>query len=229
MSELANLIKQRRSIRRFLTTPIDQNLLKNILDEARHAPSGSNMQPWNLHILQGNMLRKIIDEVQKEYDLISVGVKKGESVPYDYYPKEWFSPYIERRKATGIGLYSTLGISKHQKSEMIAQQRRNYQFFDAPCGIICTIDKRLGTGSYLDYGLFLQNIVLLAQEHGLGTCLQASFLPYQHIFATELNFHEHEQLLCAVAIGFVDHSEIILDNKFQPNKKELESFITWHY
>jgi len=113
-----------------------------------------------------------------------------------------FEPYLTRRRTVGLGLYKLLGLTRENREGMAAQHRRNFQFFDAPVGMVFTIDRRLNTGSWLDYGMFLQNIMLLAREAGLHTCPQAAFCGYHAALRRTLPIPETETVVCGLSMGY---------------------------
>jgi nitroreductase len=166
-------ITSRRSIRAFLPTPVPRATVEEILAVASRAPSGVNTQPWRVTVLTGQAKDTLSRAVLAAYGEAGTasGTNTGE---YDYYPSEWVPPYIDRRRKVGWDLYSLLGITRQDKDRMHTQHGRNYRFFDAPVGLIFTIDRILRQGSWLDYGMFLQNIMLAARARGLDSCPQAS-------------------------------------------------------
>ncbi len=168
--DVTNAINTRRSLRGFLGDPIPQSIVESVLRTAARAPSGTNMQPWQVYVLTGEIRQRVCDAVCHAFDHTP---EKHDSEKR-YYPKKWFEPFISRRRKVGWDLYGLLGIEKGDKEKMKKQHRRNFQFFDAPVGLIFTIHRDLETGSWLDYGMFLQNIMLLAREAGLHTCPQAA-------------------------------------------------------
>jgi nitroreductase len=154
-------IRTRRSVRRFLPRPVPRAVVEELLDVARHAPSGTNTQPWRVHALAGAAKERLCRAVASAYD-------SGARAPeYRYYPEQWFEPYLGRRRKLGWDLYTLLGIGRGDKAAMHAQHRRNYRFFDAPVGMIFTIDRRLEQGSWLDYGMFLQTLMVAARARHL--------------------------------------------------------------
>ena len=167
----------RRSIRRFLPTPVPAATVEAILDAAARAPSGTNMQPWRGYALAGAPRDALVAAVQAVFD----SGEPGHEREVQYYPDTFFEPYLSRRRTVGWGLYGLLGIGKGDAAKMKAQHRRNFQFFDAPVGMIFTIDRRLATGSWLDYGMFLENIMIAARGRGLDTCAQAAWTQYHRV------------------------------------------------
>ena len=165
-------ITSRRSIRAFLPTPVPKEVVEDILRVASRAPSGTNTQPWQVHVLRGEAQHRLSRRIRAAYeDPREMAAQQEE---YEYYPKEWASPYLERRRKVGWDLYGLLGIGKADKDRMHAQHGRNYAFFDAPVGLIFTIDRVMQQGSWLDYGMFLENVMVAARARGLHTCHQAA-------------------------------------------------------
>jgi len=199
-SETDHAITSRRSIRAFLPTPIPAAEVEAILDVAARAPSGTNMQPWQGYVLAGVEKDRLCAAVQAVFD----SGEPGHRQEVQYYPDEFFDPYLSRRRAVGWGLYGKLGIARGEAAKMKAQHRRNFQFFDAPVGMIFTIDRRLATGSWLDYGMFLQNIMTAARARGLDTCAQAAWSHYHRAIRPVLGLTETEVVVCGMALGHAD-------------------------
>jgi nitroreductase len=193
-------ITSRRSIRRFLPTPVPAATVEAILDAAARAPSGTNMQPWRGYALAGAAKDALVDAVQAAFD--TPGIDRAQEVPY--YPNEFFEPYLSRRRAVGWDLYGLLGIAKGETAKAKMQHRRNFQFFDAPVGLIFTIDRRLATGSWLDYGMFLQNVMTAARGRGLDTCAQAAWTHFHRTIRPVLGLADEETVVCGMALGHAD-------------------------
>jgi nitroreductase len=200
MNVVDEAIASRRSIRRFLPTPVPVETVEAILDVSARAPSGTNMQPWRGYVLAGAAKDALVDAVQAVFD----AEEKGHVQEVPYYPDEFFEPYLSRRREVGWGLYGLLGIARGQAAKMKAQHRRNFQFFDAPVGMIFTIDRRLATGSWLDYGMFLENIMTAARGRGLDTCAQAAWSHYHRAIRPVLGLGEEETVVCGMALGYAD-------------------------
>jgi len=199
-------ITSRRSIRAFLDKPVEREEVARILDVAARAPSGTNTQPWKVHVLTGATRERLSNAILAAYaDPAQADAHHEE---YPYYPREWVSPYVDRRRKVGWDLYSLLGLTRDNKTGMAAQHARNYAFFDAPVGMIFTIDRIMEQGSWLDYGMFLQNIMVAARARGLDTCPQAAFTQYHRIIAAELGLPEHEMVVCGMALGWADPDRI---------------------
>ena len=199
-------ITSRRSIRAFLDKPVARDDIARILDVAARAPSGTNTQPWKVHVLTGAARERLSNAILAAYADPEQAAQHHEEYPY--YPREWVSPYIDRRRKVGWDLYSLLGLTREDKAGMAAQHGRNFAFFDAPVGMIFTIDRIMEQGSWLDYGMFLQNIMVAARARGLDTCPQAAFTQYHRIIATELGLPASEMVVCGMALGWADPARI---------------------
>ncbi len=192
-------IAGRRSVRAFKPDPVARETVAEILALASRAPSGTNMQPWRVHVLAGAAKEALSRAVRAAHD----GGEAG-GAEYRYYPEKFFEPYLSRRRKVGWDMYGLIGIEKGDHEAMHAQHGRNYAFFDAPVGMIFTIDRRLEIGSWLDYGMFLQNVSLAARGFGLETCPQAAFAPHQQVVREALKLDEREVVVCGMALGFED-------------------------
>jgi nitroreductase len=217
-------ITSRRSIRAFLPTEIDTATIREILEVAARAPSGTNLQPWKVHVLTGAARVRLSDRILAVYN--DPAQRAQHSEEYDYYPREWVSPYIDRRRKIGWDLYGLLEIGKTDKDKMHAQHGRNYLFFDAPVGMIFTIDRVLAKGSWLDYGMFLENIMVAARARGLDTCPQAAFTQFHRVIAAELGLGEHEMVVCGMALGFADPDAVA--NRLTTVRAPVDDFARFH-
>src|SRR3954451_17502023 len=200
MNSVDEAIATRRSIRRFLPTSVPAETVEAILDVSARAPSGTNMQPWRGYALTGAPKDRLIAAVQAAFD----AQEPGHEQEVQYYPDEFFEPYLSRRRTVGWGLYGLLGIAKGEAAKMRAQHRRNFQFFDAPVGLVFTIDRRLATGSWLDYGMFLENVMVAARGRGLDTCAQAAWTHLHKAIRPVLGLAEEETVVCGMALGYAD-------------------------
>lgn len=214
-------MRSRRSIRAFLPTPVPRATVEDILRAARHAPSGTNLQPWKVYVLTGATRARLVQAIlDTANDRSQDGQHEEER---HYYPLRWFSPYIDRRRKVGLGLYGVLGLTRDDKAGMRAQALRNYRFFDAPVGMICTIHREMEIGSWLDYGMFLQNIMLAARARGLDTCAQAAFKDYHKVVRRVLGIGEEEIVVCGVALGHADHGKV--ENSLHTDRMDLDEFV----
>lgn len=226
-SSIANIITSRHSVRAFTSKKVPKSVITDILSTASYAPSGSNTQPWKVYVTTGEVRDAIVNDVCQVYDdlLQHPELKVRYQPTYDYYPQKWFSPYIERRRENGWGLYGTLGIEKKDRDKIATQHKRNYVFFDAPVGIFVTVHKKLGTGSKMDISMFIQNILLMAKAKGLDTCPQAAWNEFQSIILAKINATEDEVLLGAIALGYADKENIV--NGFITPRVPADEFTTY--
>jgi nitroreductase len=199
-------ITSRRSVRAFLPTPVPRQTLVDILQVASRAPSGTNTQPWKVSVLTGESKAALSKKILAAHD--DPAERARHSDEYAYYPTTWQPPYIDRRRKIGWDLYSLLGIGKTDKERMHAQHGRNYAFFDAPVGLIFSIDRILEQGSWLDYGMFLQNVMIAARARGLDTCPQAAFMQYHRIITEHLALPAGEMVVCGMSLGHADPAAV---------------------
>ncbi len=217
-------ITSRRSIRRFLPEPVSRPVIEDILRVASRAPSGTNIQPWQVHVLTGDARQRLSARIVAAFD--DPAHVETHVEDYAYYPREWVSPYIERRRKVGWDLYGLLGIAKGDKEAMHAQHRRNFLFFDAPVGLIFTIDRVMEQGSWLDYGMFLQNIMIAARARGLDTCPQAAFTTFHRIIAQELNLPASSQVVCGMSLGRADPGAV--ENTLHTERAPVDAFTRFY-
>jgi len=210
----------RRSLRAFLPTPVPRAVVEEILAVASRAPSGTNTQPWRVYVLTGASKDALSRKIRAAYDDPAERVQHAEE--YAYYPTEWISPYIDRRRKVGWDLYGLLGIAKTDKARMHEQHGRNYEFFGAPVGLMFTIDRVMRQGSWLDYGMFLEGVMVAARARGLDTCPQAAFTQFHRIIGEHLGFDEREQLVCGMSLGHADPDAI--ENTLVTEREPVSGF-----
>jgi nitroreductase len=215
-------IRSRKSVRRFLPTPVPAAVVSHILNVAARAPSGNNVQPWRVYVVAGERRDKLCDAIVEA----ASGDPDRHQPEYAYYPTSWFEPYLERRRRCGFGLYATLDIARDDKVARERQMLRNYTFFDAPVGLIVTLDRRLNTGSFMDVGMFIQNILVAARAQGLHTCAQAAFAWFHKIAREQLPMGDNEILLCGIALGHEDVDAP--ENAFITERAGLDEFVSFH-
>jgi len=217
-------ITSRRSLRAFLPTAVPRETIESILAVASRAPSGTNTQPWKVHVVTGEAKSRLSAAVLAAHD--DPAVARTHTEEWDYYPREWASPYIERRRKVGWDLYGLLGIGKTDRAAMHAQHGRNFRFFDAPVGLVFAIDRVMRQGSYLDYGMFLQSVMVAARGRGLDTCPQAAFMQYHRIIAEQLTIPATEMVVCGMSLGYADASKV--ENRLRTEREPVGAFATFH-
>ncbi|HEY1229021.1 MAG TPA: nitroreductase, partial [Ramlibacter sp.] len=203
---VADAINSRFSTRAFLPTPVPRETIERMLALASRAPSGTNTQPWRVYVLQGASRDSLVAKVCAAHDAIYANPALAQEYreEYDYYPERWVSPYIDRRRENGWSLYGLLGIAKGEKDKMHAQHQRNFRFFDAPVGLMFTLDRVMGRGSLVDYGMFLQSFMVAARAEGLHTCPQAAWNGFAKIILPHIGAGPDEMLVCGMSLGHAD-------------------------
>ncbi len=219
--DITAAITARHSTRAFLDREVEEEKIHRILDTARWAPSGVNMQPWRVAVVRGTTKHQITEAL-----LAAREAGQKEDPDYRYYPKEWFEPYKSRRKATGLALYQALGISRQDTQARLEAWYNNYRFFGAPVGLLVFLDRRLGQGSWIDTGMFLQCLMLAAESEGLATCPQASLAEYPDIVRRILGVEEQFALVCGISLGYPDAEAAV--NNYRTPREPVESFTSWH-
>ena len=203
MMNVKEAFVSRRSVRRFLPDSVSKEKIENILEGAAFAPSGHNIQPWHVYVVQG---KKKLSMTNSIIEAIKDGSAKEMKNEFDYYPTEWFEPFVSRRRAVGFELYNLLGIGRDDFEARDKQMQENFHFFGAPVGMFITMDRRLATGTFMDVGMFIQSILVGARGEGLHSCGQVAFTKFHTLIAEQLKFKENEMLVCGVSIGYEDTS-----------------------
>jgi nitroreductase len=216
-------ITSRHSIRAFLTTPVAREDIESMLAVASRAPSGSNTQPWKAYVLTGQRLSALSDALVAAF--LSPDQETRYTEEYRYYPDIWEPPYIERRRKVGLGLYKLLGLGKEDKVGMKQQHARNFKFFDAPVAMIFTVEKTMNQGSWLDFGCFLQNLMVAARGRGLDTCPQAALNRFHPLIRQHTGIPDTEIVMCCLALGYADHSRI--ENTLISEREPVSGFTTF--
>ncbi|WP_087543215.1 nitroreductase [Acinetobacter sp. WCHA29] len=217
-------ITARHSVRAFLDTPVATETIKDILNVAARAPSGTNTQPWKVYVVTGQKRAEMIERVCAAQQALFQQPELAEQYQetFAYYPETWISPFIDRRRENGWGLYGLLGIQKGEKEKMAAQQLRNYQLFDAPVALYFTVNKAMGIGSKMDISMMIQNVMVAAKARGLDTCPQAAWNHFHPIVLDVLGAPDDEELVCTVALGYADPDHIV--NTFITPREAVENF-----
>ena len=199
-------ILTRRSIRAFLPDPVPRATVERILAVASRSASGSNIQPWKVRVVAGAARKRLSQAI---LEAIAREGPEGHKRDWNYYPVKWREPFLSRRRKLGWDMYSLIGVKKGDFEGTQRQHHRNFEFFDAPVGMIFTLDEDLEIGSFIDLGIFLQGIMVAARAHGLHTCPQAAFADYHAVIARELAIPEREIVICGMALGRADEAHPI--------------------
>ncbi len=215
--QVSEALEKRKSTRAFLDKPVDDSVIREILLAAGHAPSGVNTQPWQVAVVSGEAKQGLSAKLEAAF---RAGEKSA--MDYQYYPLEWQEPYKQRRKECGLLMYSTLNITREDKERQKNQWAANYRAFDAPVALYFFMDGIMEAGSYLDYGMFLQSVMLAAVERGLAVCPQAALAEYPALVKTELGYAEDTVLLCGMSLGYEDTAALV--NSYRTPRLEVDEF-----
>ena len=213
-------ILSRRSIRSFQPDPVPAGLMRRILECARWAPSGSNIQPWKVHVLNGRTRRDFTEA-------LLAAERNGESdaMEYHYYAPKWREPFISRRRACGYGLYAAMGIAREDRTRRRDAYLANYDFFGAGTGLLFWIPADLEHGSWLDYGTFIHSISLAARGWGLTTIAQGALGEFPHVAHRMFEVGSDYKLVGGMSIGWPKEDAPV--NRFQPDRLDIDDFTTW--
>lgn len=215
-------LKQRKAVRAYLDKSVEKEKINAILDAARHAPSGVNTQPWQVAVVTGKAKQALQTKIETAFRAGNKG-----KADYEYYPTKWIEPYKSRRKDCGLLMYNTLKIERGDTKRQQDQWAANYRSFDAPVMLLFFMDEHMQTGSYMDYGMFLQSVMLAAVDLGLATCPQASIADYPELIKSELGYNDNRILLCGMALGYEDKNADV--NSYRTSREEVGSFTDYFY
>jgi nitroreductase len=221
LMDVIEAIQQRASIRAYLDKPVAQDIIHNILEVARWAPSGTNTQPWHVAVVTGDSKQKLSASIIEKF-----ASQTPSNADYHYYPAQWREPYKSRRFQCGLALYQALGIAREDKVKRREQWALNYRFFDAPVGMVFYIDAQLRKGSWMDMGMFIQNVMLAARGFGLDTCAQASIAEYPDVVREVLNISNQFHIVCGMSLGYADYEQAV--NRYRTQREPVEAFTQWY-
>lgn len=213
--DVSEAVSSRISIRSFEAKEISNNLIEKLLKKAFRSPSGGNLQPWKIYVINGESMKKFLKFVQEW--------KEPETQAYDIYPPKLKEPYRTYRYELGEQMYSLLGIPREDKEARINQVLKNFEFFGAPCGLFCFIDKKMGPPQWSDLGMFLQTFMLLAREAGLDTCAQEAWSLKHNSVSSYVKASPDDMLFCGMAIGYGDKNADI--NQLRSQRKPFEESV----
>jgi nitroreductase len=201
-SDVYSVVAQRRSVRAFQTRPVDKAVVARVLQAAGRAPSGGNLQPWRVYVLAGAPLRALVSRMKGRLAQSA----EPDVIEYPIYPAELGSPYRERRQRVGRQLYDAVGVDRRNPDHRRVQTERNFDFFGAPAGLFCYIDRQMGAPQWSDLGMYLQTVMLLLRAEGIDSCPQESWSLYHRTVAEVTAPPSELMLFCGLAIGYADHS-----------------------
>ena len=220
--QVTEALRSRFSCRAFLDRPVSLSVIREILDEARKAPSGGNLQPWQVHVVAGKALTGLVEDIRRRF----VAAPVGEGTEYDIYPPHLAEPYRTRRFKTGMDLYRALGIAREDTEARQRQWQRNYEFFGAPVGLFFALDRALGPPQWSDVGMYILAVMLLARERGLHSCAQEAWAAWHGAVAAHIQLPASQMLFCGMAIGHGDESAPA--NAFRTERAPLDEFAVFH-
>jgi nitroreductase len=225
--DVTDAIRSRMSTRAFRQEPVAPQTIGDILQAAIEVSPARYMRHWKVYVLQGASRDALVQKVCAAHDAIYAdpALTAEYREEYDYYPERWVSPYLDRRRENGWGLYGLLGIAKGEKDKMHAQHHRNFRFFDAPVGLMFTLDRELARGSLIEYGMFLQGIMAAARSRGLDTCPQAAWNGFAKIILPHIGAQDGEMLVCGMSLGLGDGTHIV--NTFHTPRVPVRDFTRW--
>lgn len=217
--KVSGAIDARITVRQFSDKPVSEEQVRSLLEAAKRAPSGGNLQPWNVHVLTGAPLKALVEDVDRK-------LKSGamEEPEYNVYPPDLVDPYKTRRRVVGQALYDLIGVPREDKAGKLRQLSRNFRFFDAPVGLFFTMHRQMEIGQFVDLGMFLQNIMLLACEAGLDTCPQEAWARWHLTVGEHIHIPDDHMLFCGMALGYKDPTAII--NQLRTERERFENFVT---
>jgi nitroreductase len=216
------LIRNRVSTRAFLAAPVPEAEVRAILEIARYAPSGGNLQPWRVHVVSGPARGRLIEAVKKSLAENPFAHESDLKV----YPDNLWEPYRSRRFKVGEDMYALLGVPREAKPARLAHLMKNFEFFGAPVGLFFTLDRRFDKGQWAHLGMLMQSIALVAEERGFATCMQEAWTTRAKTVAAFLGVPETEELYCGMALGVPDGSAPV--NTLRSDRAALDEFATFH-
>jgi nitroreductase len=217
---IAETLRERHSVRRFLPTPVPRDVIAELLELASRAPSGTNAQPWKVYALAGAARAALSAALLERFNQDA-----SEEREYDYYPDKWVEPWLSRRRKLGFDLYGLIGIPKGDTPRMKEQMGRNFLFFDAPVGLIFTLDRHLAQGMLLDYGIFIGQLIIAAHARGLASCMQTAFIEYPETIRRHLGISDQELIVGGLALGHPDPDAP--ENQLVSEREPVEAFTTF--
>ncbi len=218
---VSEALDTRLTCRAFKDTPVPRDVLVEILEKAKRAPSGGNLQPWHVYVVAGDDLKefkRIIAEKLPDNPF-------GEGTEYNIYPPDLKEPYKARRFKCGEDMYATIDVPRDDKAGRLKQFSRNFEFFGAPCALFFSIDRTMQEGQWADLGMFMQSIMLLAREYGLDTCPQEAWAIWYKTVGEFVGIPEEQMLFCGMGIGYREEGEAI--NSLRTDRAPLEEFVSF--
>lgn len=221
--KVSEALASRITCRAFLPDPVSEETVRSIIEQARQAPSGGNLQPWHLHVMSGEPLAALIADIHEQMQV----TPRGQLPEYNVYPPDLKDPYEARRFKCGEDMYATIGVERADKAGRVAQFQKNFTFFGAPVGIFVYIDRTMGPPQWADVGMFIQSFMLLAREFGLHCCAQEAWVQWHETVASHVNPPQEWMLFCGVGLGYMDHDAPI--NSLRTDRAPLDEIAAFHF
>ena len=204
---VTDAVRNRRSIRDFLPQAIDPQTLREVLEVARWAPSGGNIQAWRIIAVAGAERDAIVNLARQQ----SAGLAAGAEDPYPIYPRDIWEPLRTRRYTLAEDMYRALGVPREDKPARLRHVARNFEFFGAPVGLFFVIDRRVAHGQWAHLGMLIQTVALLLEERGLGSCMQEAWAALRPALARHFALAADEMIYCGMAVGHPDRTKAVND------------------
>ena len=218
----SDLLKTRISTRAFLPDPVSEDDIRAILEIAKFAPSGGNLQPWKVHVVTGAARDRLVEAVLKTI----AENPFADEAELRIYPENLWEPYRTRRYTLGEQMYELIGIPREDRMARLLNLRKNFEFFGAPAGLFFTLDRRFDKGQWAHLGMLMQSIALVAEERGFATCMQEAWTTRAKILSEILGVPDTEQLYCGMALGRPDRAAPV--NRLRSERAPLDEFVTFH-
>lgn len=223
MLSVTAAIRQRISVRKFLSTPVSESQVHELLDTARWSPSGGNLQPWRVIAVAGAALAAVIEVAHAELARSADGVPREQGADLVYPPKLW-EPYRSRRFQVGEDMYALMGVARDDRAGRLAHVARNFEFFGAPVGLFFVIDRRMGRAQWAHLGMFMQTLALAAVDMGLGTCMQEFWGTIRDSLHSHFALKESDLIYCGMSLGYADPQAPV--NRLRSARAPVEDFAT---
>ncbi|PID46669.1 MAG: oxidoreductase [Proteobacteria bacterium] len=221
LTEIETVLNRRRSVRAYLPDPVARETLEVLLKIARRAPSGGNLQPGCFHVLTGEALTGLVEQLVQASD-----IQREPVAEYSYFPKKMARHLRARQFGAGRALYQALGIERKDKAARNAQFALNYRFFDAPVGIVVTIDPSMGKGCFMDLGMAIMSLFASAESRGLSSTGIGALANYADIAHDYLQLPDNEMVVCGIALGYADTQHPV--NTVVTEREPLENFTMFY-
>jgi nitroreductase len=221
--KVSEALASRITCRAFLTRPVPAPVIRSILEAAKRAPSGGNLQPWQVWVVTGGELVRLKQAVKEK---LAAGQMGDGPTEYQIYPPNLKEPFKSRRFKCGEDMYATIGVARENKAGRMVQFARNFEFFGAPAAMFFAIDRSMQQGQWSDLGMFILAIMLMAREHGLHSAGQEAWAIWHKTVGEFVRIPPESMLFCGLSIGYMDEDHPI--NGLRTDRAPLEEFVTFH-